>query len=61
MSNIDNQQEQLENISIEKNYNTSKMPNLFEGITDPEIDGAKFPDWDIVPPNQFINPRIKDK
>jgi hypothetical protein len=34
-------------------------PNIFQGRTAPEAGNAKFPDWDIVPPNQFINPRIK--
>jgi hypothetical protein len=34
-------------------------PNLFQGRTEAETSNAKFPDWDIVPPNQFINPRIK--
>jgi len=34
-------------------------PNLFKGRTEAEKSNAKFPDWDIVPPNQFINPRIK--
>jgi hypothetical protein len=34
--------------------------NLFKGRTEAETASpAKFPDWDIVPPNQFINPRIK--
>lgn len=35
--------------------------NLFQGRT--ELDGglAKFPDWDIVPPDQFINPRLKKR
>ena len=33
--------------------------NLFQGRTEAEQGNAKFPDWDIVPPNQFINPRIK--
>ena len=33
--------------------------NLFQGRTEAEKGSAKFPDWDIVPPNQFINPRIK--
>ena len=34
-------------------------PNLFQGRTEAEKGNTKFPDWDIVPPNQFINPRIK--
>lgn len=38
---------------------SSIKPNLFQGRTEAEKGHAKFPDWDIVPPNQFINPRIK--
>jgi len=26
-----------------------------------EKQNAQFPDWDIVPPNQIINPRIRNK
>jgi len=40
--------------------NTAK-PNLFQGKTEAETGNAKFPDWDIVPPSQFINPRIKPR
>ncbi|HEX7755655.1 MAG TPA: hypothetical protein VF421_09940 [Niabella sp.] len=36
-------------------------PNLFQGRTEAEVNNAKFPDWDIVPPNQFINPRVKQQ
>lgn len=36
-------------------------PNLFQGRTEAETQNAQFPDWDIVPPNQFINPRIKQQ
>lgn len=48
----------------EKSNNTPKKenqvkPNLFQGRTESEKGNAKFPDWDIVPPNQFINPRVK--
>ncbi|WP_333661360.1 hypothetical protein [Chishuiella changwenlii] len=45
------------NDSIEKE-NVVK-PNLFQGRTESETKESKFPDWDIVPPNQFINPRSK--
>jgi len=34
-------------------------PNLFQGHTEAEKGNSKFSEWDIVPPNQFINPRIK--
>jgi hypothetical protein len=39
----------------------NEIKNLFQGRTELEKGNAKFPDWDIVPPNQFINPRIKQK
>lgn len=58
----------LENNEMESNTTTtvdegqqSMRPNLFQGRTDTEIENAKFPDWDILPPNQFINPRIKTR
>ncbi|MEN5231913.1 hypothetical protein [Sphingobacterium faecium] len=34
-------------------------PNLFQGRTETVPENTTFPNWDIVPPNQFINPRIK--
>lgn len=34
-------------------------PNLFQGRTEAELSNSKFPKWDIIPPTQFINPRIK--
>lgn len=58
----------LENNQMESNATTSvdeaqksRRPNLFQGRTDAEIENAKFPDWDILPPNQFINPRMKTR
>jgi len=38
-----------------------EVHNLFQGRTESEKGNAKFPDWDIVPPNQFINPRVKQQ
>jgi len=49
--NLENQQEKSEIINCEENKKSQKLPNLFEGITDPKIENAKFPNWDIVPPN----------
>lgn len=37
------------------------VPNIFQGRTESEKLNAKYPDWDIVPPSQFINPRIKQQ
>ncbi|RKS96670.1 hypothetical protein [Chryseobacterium defluvii] len=34
-------------------------PNLFQGRTEGKKGNAKFSEWDIVPPNQIINPRIR--
>ncbi|MFD1604267.1 hypothetical protein ACFSJW_07790 [Flavobacterium artemisiae] len=45
----------------EKKTETKVITNLFQGRTEPELENAKFPDWDIVPPSQFINPRIKNQ
>jgi len=41
-----------------KKENNVKI-NMFQGRTEAEQGHAKFPNWDIMPPNQFINPRIK--
>lgn len=38
---------------------TVRQPNIFQGRPDSQPDPAKFPDWDILPPNQFINPRLR--
>ncbi len=36
------------------------LPNIFQGREDPQhaAGHAKFPDWDILPPDQIINPRL---
>lgn len=36
-----------------------RQPNIFQGRPDGHPDPAKFPDWDILPPSQFINPRLR--
>jgi hypothetical protein len=51
--------EQSENTNHEPKKDNTLKQNLFQGRTEAEKGNAKFPDWDIVPPNQFINPRIK--
>lgn len=33
--------------------------NIFQGRPEIMSETASYPDWDILPPNQFINPRIK--
>ncbi|MDH2205897.1 MULTISPECIES: hypothetical protein [Empedobacter] len=54
ITNQENNIEQKKESSV-----TNPKPNLFQGRTEAEKGNSKFPDWDIVPPNQFINPRIK--
>lgn len=56
----DNAEQSVNSNQEQKNEHAVK-PNLFQGRTEAEIGQAKFPEWDIVPPNQFINPRIKHK
>jgi hypothetical protein len=56
---LGNHSEESENTSHEIKKEVIIKPNLFQGRTEAELGNAKFPDWDIIPPNQFINPRIK--
>ncbi|MGJ1242988.1 hypothetical protein [Sphingobacterium siyangense] len=56
---LDNTQVQPEATDQVNDKHQPVKPNLFQGRTDAELENAKFPNWDIVPPNQFINPRIK--
>ncbi|HRE64635.1 MAG TPA: hypothetical protein PKU77_12640 [Ferruginibacter sp.] len=56
-----NNSEQSENTDSNTKKENQVKPNLFQGRTEAETKNAKFPDWDIVPPNQFINPRIKQQ
>ncbi|BAV05436.1 hypothetical protein SAMN05421788_105110 [Filimonas lacunae] len=54
-----NNNEQQRDNSNTPDKNKQAKPNLFQGRTETETQAASFPNWDIVPPNQFINPRIK--
>jgi len=45
------------NHEIEADHN--QRPNIFNGRPETDGENSKFPDWDIIPPTQFINPRIK--
>lgn len=58
---LNNHSQETEDISQELKKEISVKPNLFQGRTEAELKNAKFPEWDIMPPNQFINPRIKAK
>jgi len=58
---LDNQSERPNNTGSEVKKENVIRPNLFQGNTDSEIGAAKFPEWDIVPPTQFINPRVNLK
>ena len=51
---------------IENDKKTESDPLLTKQQSQPLKDNidkgnAQFPDWDIVPPNQIINPRIRNK
>jgi len=37
----------------------SEPENYFIERTEAEQDNSKYPEWDILPPNQFLNPRVK--
>ncbi|WP_265131920.1 hypothetical protein [Chryseobacterium oranimense] len=56
MNDIKNNSEEI------KSHKPSQplSPNLFQGRTEGEKGNVKFPNWDIIPPNQIINPRIKN-
>lgn len=56
---LDNHSEESEDNMQGLKKEISIKPNLFQGRTEAELQNAKFPEWDIIPPNQFINPRIK--
>lgn len=51
------------NESGEISGNITKEPythlNLFPESREVKVETSKFPDWDITPPDQFINPRVK--
>lgn len=51
--------EQTENTDNTSQKENQFKSNIFQARTEAELENAKFPEWDIVPPNQFINPRIK--
>jgi len=56
----DSEQSENTNINNAKKESSIKT-NLFQGRIEATVGEAKFPDWDITPPNQFINPRIKQQ
>lgn len=58
---LGNHSEDSEDIANETIKEKNVKPNLFQGRTEAELQNAKFPDWDIIPPTQFINPRIKNQ
>jgi hypothetical protein len=51
----------LEDNNQEPKKDNTPLPNIFQGRPEVEQSSSKYPDWDIVPPDQFINPRIKQK
>lgn len=56
-------QTEIEGVLIPKDEKENSLkrqiPNIFSNRLESEIDNSKFPEWDILPPNQFINPRLK--
>jgi hypothetical protein len=58
---LEGNSEETENSTTPIKIEQPVRPNLFQGRTEREADSSKYPDWDIVPPNQFINPRIKQQ
>lgn len=46
-------------VTVEKKPR-KELPNIFAKRSEETSSYAKFPDWDILPPDQFINPRIKN-
>jgi hypothetical protein len=57
MKNIKNNSEENKSPTPQQ----PSRPNLFQGRTETEKEKAKFSDWNILPPHQFINPRIKSR
>ncbi|SFD12676.1 hypothetical protein [Flavobacterium phragmitis] len=58
---LNNNLEDSDEILNEEKKDIKILPNLFQGRTEAELQNAKFPDWDIIPQAQFINPRIKNQ
>nr|WP_294783916.1 hypothetical protein [uncultured Flavobacterium sp.] len=58
---LSNHSENSEDTANETKREVKVKPNLFQGRIEAELQNAKFPDWDIIPPTQFINPRIKSQ
>lgn len=48
-----------EQTSVQKNAQKN-IPNIFSNQRNTENGYSKFPNWDILPLDQFINPRIKN-
>lgn len=58
---FNNDDDRQENHEQEKQRGKAEKPNIYKGRTDSAESNAKYPAWDIVPPNQIINPRIKQQ
>lgn len=58
---LGNSSDKSENTFAETKKENTIKPNIFQGRTEAELQNSKFPDWDIIPPTQFINPRIKSQ
>lgn len=51
----------LDKNNKEDNQEIKKEEIQSENSKKKEKENAQFPDWDILPPNQIINPRIKNQ
>ncbi len=49
----------MDNNQITANNTDSTNLSKAEEAKEVKPKMAKFPDWDVVPKNQFINPRLK--
>lgn len=56
---LDDNSQPFEDNSNGNKIESSTKKQLVDDKDKEEKSSANFPDWDIVPPNQIINPRIK--
>ena|SRR6266542_3536651 len=48
------------NFNSEEVIDNKRVENIFSKISpNPENSNAVFPQWDVIPPDQIINPRLK--
>lgn len=47
--------------SVSSQVPSNEIKNVSPAVVIQEDDFAIFPQWDVVPPNSIINPRLKNK